>query len=68
MRPNEEPDPRILMVIATPEDIAQQSVKAYGESPSLSDNTLALLLEKLQSIRTRNYRFRYISRFPRDNG
>ena len=48
MRPNEEPDPRILMVIATPEDIAQQSVKPVGKA-SLSDDTLALLFEELQA-------------------
>ena len=47
MRPNEVQDSRILMVVATPEDIAQQPVKPLGKA-SLSDNTLAILLKKLQ--------------------
>ena len=47
MRPHEGQDPRILMVMATPEDIKAQSVKPLGKA-SLSDNTLTLLLEKLQ--------------------
>ncbi len=47
MRPYEGQDPRILMVIATPEDIKKQPVKPLGKA-SLSDNTLAILLKKLQ--------------------
>ena len=47
MRPYEGPDPRILMVIATPEDLKKQPVKPLGKA-SLSDNTLTILLKKLQ--------------------
>ncbi len=47
MRPHEAVDPRILMIIATPEDIKQQSVKPSGKA-SLSDLTLSVLLQKLQ--------------------
>ena len=47
MRPHEGQDPRILMVIATPEDIKTQPVKPLGQA-SLSDRTLTILLKKLQ--------------------
>ena len=46
-RPHEGLDPRILMVIATPEDMKAQPVKPLGKA-SLSDQTLAVLLQKLQ--------------------
>jgi len=47
MRPYEGQDPRILIVIATPEDIKAQSIQPTGKA-SLSDHTLAQLLDKLQ--------------------
>ena len=47
MRPHERQDQRILMVIATPEDIQAQSVKPSSKA-SLSDQTLSVLLQKLQ--------------------
>ena len=55
LKPNEEPDKRILVVEATPDDIKNQKIKPESKDtlsgerkqPSLSDDTLKQLLEKL---------------------
>jgi CHASE2 domain-containing sensor protein len=47
LRPHERQDTRILLVIATPEDMKTQPVPPTGKA-SLSDQTLALLLDKIQ--------------------
>lgn len=55
LKPNEEPDKRILVVQATPDDIKNQKIKPESKDtllgerrqPSLSDDTLKQLLEKL---------------------
>ncbi len=54
IRPHEIKDERILMVIATPEDIQEQEFELKGKvslskrKASLSDKTLSLLLEKIE--------------------
>ena len=45
LRPDEEPDPRLLVVSVTEEDVRMQNLK---ERRSLSDPTLAKLLSKLR--------------------
>ncbi len=47
LRAHEEQDTRILLVIATPEDMKAQPVPPTGKA-SLSDHTLASLLDKIQ--------------------
>ncbi len=46
-RPHEQPDPRLLIVQATPEDIAKD-LGRKKKGASLSDKKLTLLLKKLQ--------------------
>lgn len=45
LRPTEAPDPRLLIVTVTEEDVQKQNIK---EQRSLSDSALAQLLQKLQ--------------------
>ena len=51
-RPKEEPDPRILLVTITENDVQSQPVGERGAS-SLSNRSLAQLLKKLQEYKAR---------------
>ncbi|MCA1995103.1 MAG: CHASE2 domain-containing protein, partial [Coleofasciculus sp. S288] len=52
LRPNEEPDKRILVVTVTEADVQAQPARERGGA-SLSDRTLAQLLEKLDHFQPR---------------
>lgn len=55
LRPDESPDPRILVIKVTEEDIQSQKQELQGLEPkrSLSDRSLARLLEKLELYQPR---------------
>jgi CHASE2 domain-containing sensor protein len=64
-RPAEPPDSRLLVVAITEEDIqAQQELKGLNPPRSLSDRSLARLLEKLESYQPRAIGLDVLRDFP----